>query len=102
MSSQRAELQFAGDVSRDLLRHCATADWAGYDPYDALNSRLFQALPFRNSKWARLFFTQAMKRSMVNFRPFLLVPKTHNPKGLALFLASLVRLARVGLLQDFR
>jgi hypothetical protein len=26
-----------------LLAYCRANDWAGYDPYDALNSRLFTA-----------------------------------------------------------
>ena len=100
MSSKRADLQVVAGVTQELLRYCAEADWAGHDPYDALNSRLFQALPFRHSKWARLVFTQAMKRSALNCRHLLLVPRTHNPKGLALFLTSLVKLLRVGILQD--
>ena len=29
-----------------LLAYCRANDWAGYDPYDALNSELFKALPF--------------------------------------------------------
>ena len=28
-----------------LLNYCKVNDWAGYDPYDALNSKLFEALP---------------------------------------------------------
>ena len=29
-----------------LLDWCRRRDWAGWDPYDALNSRLLKALPF--------------------------------------------------------
>jgi hypothetical protein len=32
-----------------LLAYCRANDWAGYDPYDALNSGIFKALPFLNS-----------------------------------------------------
>jgi len=81
-----------------LLAYCRANDWAGYDPYDALNSRIFQALPFLDFKLARLLLTQANKRSPINFRPLLLVPKTQNPKGLALFLVSLLKLSRAGVL----
>ena len=81
-----------------LLAYCRSNDWAGYDPYDALNSRVFQALPFLDFRLARLFLTQANKRSPINFRPLLLVPKTQNPKGMALFLASLLKLSRAGVL----
>lgn len=37
-----------------------------------------------------------MKRSPVNIRPLLLIPNTHNPKALALFLMSFIKLSRLG------
>ena len=80
-----------------LLSYCRANDWAGYDPYDALNSRAFRALPFLNFRLARLALTQGVKRSPVNLRPLLLVPKMPNPKGIALFLSSLIRLSKSGL-----
>ena len=80
----------------DLLAYCRARNWAGYDPYDALNSRVFRALPFLNFRLARLALTQGVKRSPVNLRPLLLVPKTPNPKGVALFLSSVVRLSKSG------
>jgi len=81
-------------VALDLLAYCRANDWAGYDPYDALNSRVFRALPFLDFRLARLVLTQGVKRSPVNLRPLLLVPRTPNPKGIALFLTSAVKLAR--------
>ena len=80
-----------------LLAYCRSNEWAGYDPYDALNSDLFKALPFLNSRVPRLGLTQALKRSPVNLRSLLQVPKTQNPKGLALFLSALIKLWRKGL-----
>ena len=90
----------ARDTALKLLEYCRANDWAGYDPYDALNSRVFKALPFLNFKMARLVLTQAVKRCPVNLRPLLLVPKSPNPKGIALFLSSSVKLSRIGLLED--
>lgn len=59
----------------------------GYDPYDGLNSRFFQALPFiRNNRFFRLVWIQLFKRNPINFRKFLGVKKDYNPKGLGLFL----------------
>lgn len=84
------------DTTLRLLAYCRANRWAGYDPYDALNSRVLQALPFLNFKMARLILTQTVKRCPVNFRPLLLVPESPNPKGTALFLSSLVKLSRVG------
>src|SRR2546430_978802 len=88
----------ARDVTLQLLNYCRMRDWAGYDPYDALNSKLFNALPFLQFALPRLVFTQALKRSPINLRPLLLVPRTQNPKGLALFLAAVLKLQRTGLI----
>jgi hypothetical protein len=67
--------------------------YAGHDPFDALNSRLFQSTPLRRSRLARLAWTQAFKRSPVSPRALALVPEGKNSKGTALFaLASLSRL----------
>ena len=79
-----------------LLAYCRTNDWAGYDPYDALNSKVFRALPFLNSRLPRLVLTQALKRSPINIRQLLLIPKTQNPKAIALFLSALLKLDGIG------
>jgi hypothetical protein len=59
-------------------------DYSGYDPFDGLNSRIFQSLPFKHSRLFRLAWIQLFKRSPINFRKIALVPKGKNPKGLAL------------------
>jgi hypothetical protein len=79
-----------------LLAYCKENDWAGYDPYDALNSRIFSAVTFLDFDLPRLILTQALKRSPVNIRPFLLVPKKQNPKAMGLFLASMIKLSEAG------
>jgi rhamnogalacturonyl hydrolase YesR len=76
-----------------LLSYCRANAWAGYDPYDALNSRLFSVFPFLNSRWPRLILTQSLKRSPVDVRRFLGVPRTQNPKALGLFLSAFVKLS---------
>jgi hypothetical protein len=81
----------AGMIRR-LLAHCEASGWMGYDPYDALNSRLFEAIPLLNSRWPRLGLTQLMRRSPVNLRRLALIPKTENPKATGLFLRALVAL----------
>jgi hypothetical protein len=77
-----------------LWKWCRAEGYAGYDPYDGLNSRLFQATPFKNSRPARLAWIQFHKRSPVNFRSLVGVPRERNAKAIALF--SLAALA------DFR
>ncbi len=79
-----------------LLDYCRRNNWAGFDPFDGLNSRLFAALPFLHNRIGRLVFIQAMKRSPMNFRPLFLVPKEENPKGLAVFISALVILSKAG------
>jgi len=93
----RGDLMILKDTTHKLLAYCRANEWAGYDPYDALNSRVFKALPFLNFKLARLALTQGVKRCPINLRPLLLVPKTPNPKGIALFLSSLTKLSKIGI-----
>lgn len=83
-----------------LLAYCQANDWAGYDPYDVLNSKVLEALPFLNFRLARIALTQTLKRSPINIRPFLRVPKKQNPKALALFLAAALKLQKAGVLKD--
>lgn len=70
---------------RDLWAWCRAQGFAGYDPYDALNSRQFQATPLRHSRTARLSWTQLNKRSPINFRSLVGIPRETNPKAIALF-----------------
>ena len=83
-------------ATQKLLVYCQANDWAGYDPYDALNSRLFAAVPMLDRRIPRLVLTQALKRLPVNVRPLLAIPKTQNPKALALFLSAFTKLHRIG------
>jgi hypothetical protein len=76
----------------ELAAWCRARDYAGHDPFDALNSRLFQSTPLRRSRLARLAWTQLFKRSPVNLRRPARVPAEQNAKGTALFaLAALSR-----------
>lgn len=69
-----------------LKTYCENSDYSGWDPYDGLNSRIFQATLFRKWDLARLIWIQGFKRSPINFRNLLMVPKEHNAKGVGLFL----------------
>lgn len=83
-----------------LVDYCEENDWAGFDPFDGLSSKILTSMPFHQYKLPRLFFIQSMKRFPINLRRVLLVPKEQNPKGLALFASALIRLSKVGLLGD--
>jgi hypothetical protein len=78
----------------EQLKYIEASDYAGYDPYDALNSPLLKLLSIK-SKWARIAFTQVVRRLPINLRPALGVRKAHNPKGLGLFLEGYAKLYAV-------
>ena len=69
-----------------LKNFCEKEEYKGWDPYDGLNSKIFRALPLKHWDLARLAWIQGFKRSPINFRKLLLVPKQHNAKGIGLFL----------------
>jgi hypothetical protein len=84
------------DISSQLaaLRYFIEGqDYAGFDPYDALNSPVARALSF-NRKYGRIAWIQLLRRLPINLRPLLLIPKGHNPKGLGLFLGGYAKLYR--------
>ena len=83
-------------VYDELLSWCRQHDFAGHDPFDALNSRIFQATPLAKSRNARLLWTQLLKRSPADFRGLARVPPERNAKGIALFaLAQIANYRRV-------
>jgi len=88
-----ATAQDVAGALQKLVEYCRLEDWAGYDPYDALNSELLKKLPIPDWKYLRIAITQALKLSPVDFRGLLGIPKTQNPKALALFLSSFLILS---------
>lgn len=72
-----------------LRNYCESQHFKGWDPYDGLNSKVFQAIPFlKQSALCRLVVIQGFKRSPVNLRPIALIPKEYNAKGIGLFLQA--------------
>ena len=64
-----------------LKQYSEKEDFKGWDPYDGLNSKVFQALPyFKNSSLFRLIMIQGFKRSPINFRRLFFVSKHYNVK----------------------
>jgi len=79
-----------------LFSWCQEHDFAGHDPFDALNSRLFQSTPLAQSRNARFIWTQIVKRSPADVRNVIRVPAERNAKGIALFtLAQIANHRRV-------
>jgi hypothetical protein len=77
----------------DSIRRWGEAhDWAGYDPYDGLNSPLAPYLTLGTAFGSRAL-TQVVKRSPVNLRPLLRIDPAHNDKALGLVASGYARLA---------
>ena len=79
----------------NLKNYCEAEEYKGWDPYDGLNSRLFKATGVQHWDFARLAWIQAFKRSPVNLRKILVVPKQYNAKGVGLFLSGYCKLYKI-------
>ena len=79
----------------DLYEWAKQEDFAGHDPHDVLTSPLFRGLRSSSSsstmRLARLVALQVGRRSVIDLRGLLRVPRAESPKGLALFLMGLLR-----------
>ena len=79
-------------VAKLLIDDAKHNNFAGYDPFDGLNSVIFKLAPALKKGLVGLAWIQLHKRSPINLRPLCGIPKGRNPKGVALFI--------LGLLQD--
>lgn len=72
-----------------LKAYCEKENFKGWDPYDGLNSKIFNAIPIiSKSRFFRLAWIQAFKRSPINLRRITIVKKGYNAKGLGLFITG--------------
>jgi rhamnogalacturonyl hydrolase YesR len=72
---------------RKLKAFCEKENFKGWDPYDGLNSTVFQSIPMLSkNRIARLAWIQIFKKNPVNLRKIAGVKKDYNSKGLGLFL----------------
>ena len=91
MEESKSKFNIASSFKK-LKTYCEAENFKGWDPYDGLNSKVFQALPFKHWDLARLAWIQAFKRNPINLRPLFAVPKQHNAKGIGLFLSGYCKL----------
>ncbi len=82
------------DITNNILINSGKNNFAGYDPFDGLNSYFFNLLPKLKKGILGLAWIQFHKRSPINLRPLFAIPKKRNPKGIGLFI--------LGLLEDYR
>lgn len=72
------------DIRDRVLARMARDQYAGADPFDGLESPLFQASGLRRFRFARLAWLQAVKRGPREMRALAMIPPSVNPKTLAL------------------
>ncbi len=79
-----------------LQSYCEKEHYKGWDPYDGLNSKVFQAIPYlHNSAIARLCVIQGFKRCPINLRKIALIDKEYNAKGIGLLLQGYCNLHQI-------
>lgn len=83
------------DSLADLYEWAKREDFAGHDPHDILSSPFLRILQHSGTsssmRVVRLVALQLGRRSVIDFRGLLRVPRAENPKALALFLTGLLR-----------
>jgi len=90
MNSQKKEISL-----KKLQSYIEENDYKGFDPYDALKSPLFNYPFFKSNKLVRFGTQQLVKRSPINLRKLLLVPKGKNPVTLGLCIQAYSYLSEV-------
>lgn len=97
-----SEKKLYNESFNKLKDYCESEGFKGWDPYDGLNSTLFQAIPFLSkSRFFRLAWIQLFKRSPINFRTLTGVKKEYNSKGLGLFLIGYCNLYKTDPQQEY-
>jgi hypothetical protein len=91
-SSHKSRIQTVFNLLKD---YCEAQKFKGWDPYDALNSKLLNALLLDKSRMLRLLWIQAFKRSPINLRKLFFVKKQVNPQALGLFASGYVNAYRI-------
>ena len=96
MNSDIAKVQTVTDQLLSWMEH---EKFSGWDPFDGLNSPFLKKLSYLN-RWLGVFALQIVKRSPLNLRPVLRIPKTRNAKGFGIILSA--SLSRYKILKENR
>jgi hypothetical protein len=83
-------------VLKAVWADAEAAGFAGWDPYDGLNSPVLRITPLYRIGPARQAWIQLVKRSPLNLRPLLGQKREVVAKGLALFAVGAWRLTELG------
>ena len=80
--------QNVSKILDQLLTKIAEDNFAGWDPYDGLNSYFVHFPVLKRSKWYKIAVTQFFRRCPFNFRSFAGIERAVNPKSLGLVLLA--------------
>lgn len=87
-------MDFTFQAVERLLSYIEKESFSGYDPYDALLSPLLNDGVLSKNKPLQFYIQQLVKRSPINLRPILRIPKGINPVTLGLSIHSYSRLMK--------
>lgn len=83
MSNLQAHFLEADAIRKAVFDGLERDQWKGWDPFDGLASPFFRPLLARQNntvmRWLGILLLQAVKRSPVNLRPMLKIPRQENP-----------------------
>jgi polysaccharide biosynthesis protein VpsJ len=85
----------AKPIADALIEQSRAEDFCGHDPFDGLNSTVFDRIGASRSSFGRIAWLQFHKRSPLNLRKIAGVPKMRNPKGVALIVLGLLERRRL-------
>jgi hypothetical protein len=88
-------MSFVQQGLTNLQQYIEKENYRGFDPYDGLKSPLFKIPFLKTFKPIRFYAQQAVKRSPVNLRGLLMVPKGYNPVTLGLCIQGYAYLLNV-------
>lgn len=83
------------DIVDALEKFIIKEEYKDYDPYDILNSPLFNLPILRSNKFIRFGSQQVFRRIPFNFRPILGIKKEINPVTLGLCIQSFTYLSKI-------
>jgi len=96
LRSDKNGKKYIEETFSKLEDYCQKESFKGYDPFDGLNSKVFNVFPvLKKNIFIKLVWIQFFKRCPINFRNIVGIKKELNPKGIGLFLSGYCNLYKI-------